>query len=58
MYPSDLADNAALKLSRGDLTGLRDAVELVNIDWRDLLLAAGFADDTLFVNSGYRSVRG
>jgi hypothetical protein len=37
---------AALKLSGGDLSRLRDAVELAKIDWRDLLVAAGFADDT------------
>ncbi len=36
---------AALKLSAGDLARLRDAVELANADWRDLLMEAGFGDD-------------
>ena len=36
---------AALKLSGGDLSRLREAVELAKIDWRDLLVAAGFGDD-------------
>ena len=37
---------AALKLGGGDLAKLREAVELAKADWRDLLVAAGFADDT------------
>jgi hypothetical protein len=36
---------AALKLSNGTIDGLRDAIELAQTDWRDLLVAAGFADD-------------
>jgi hypothetical protein len=36
---------AALKLSNGNLVRLRDAVELAKIDWRDLLMAAGFGED-------------
>jgi hypothetical protein len=36
---------AALKLSSGRLPELYSAVELANTDWRDLLVAAGFADD-------------
>jgi len=35
---------AALKLSRGRMDKLADAVRLANKDWRDLLVAAGFAD--------------
>lgn len=35
---------AALKLSRGRMDKLLDAVRLANTDWRDLLVAAGFAD--------------
>jgi hypothetical protein len=42
---------AAMKLSGGDLVKLRDAIGLAIIDWRDLLVAAGFADDVL----GHRS---
>ena len=37
---------AALKLSGGDLRKLYDAVQLAQTDWRDLLVAAGFATDT------------
>jgi len=36
---------AVLKLSRGEIGRLRDAVRLANRDWRDLLVAAGFASD-------------
>ena len=36
---------AALKLSGGDLVRLRDAIQLAKTDWRDLLMAAEFADD-------------
>jgi hypothetical protein len=36
---------AVLKLSDGDVTKLLEAIELAQIDWRDLLVAAGFADD-------------
>ena len=36
---------AALKLSNGDLGKLREAVDLAKLDWRDLLVAAGFADN-------------
>ena len=35
---------AALKLSRGSVEELRTAVRLAKTDWRDLLVAAGFAD--------------
>src|SRR5437762_11191313 len=34
---------AALKVSDGDLTKLRQAVELAQLDFRDLLMHAGFA---------------
>ena len=37
---------AALKLSDGRMAGLREAVLLAKRDWRDLLMAAGFAHDT------------
>lgn len=36
---------AALKLSAGQLDRLSEAFRLANHDWRDLLVAAGFADD-------------
>jgi hypothetical protein len=36
---------AALKVSGGDISKLRSAIELGRIDWRDLLLAAGFGAD-------------
>lgn len=37
---------AALKLSNGSLEKLKEAIEMGNEDWRDLLYAAGFANDT------------
>ena len=37
---------AALKVSAGDLEALRRAVEMARTDWRDLLVAAGFAHDS------------
>jgi hypothetical protein len=37
---------SALKLSAGNIDGLRNAIKLAKEDWRDLLVAAGFADDT------------
>jgi hypothetical protein len=36
---------AALKLSEGNLDKLNRAVALAKIDWRDLLMAAGFGED-------------
>jgi hypothetical protein len=36
---------ALLKLSHGDLNALRQAIDLAKLDWRDALVAAGFADD-------------
>ena len=36
---------AALKLSGGNLNRLQKAVQFAKKDWRDLLIAAGFADD-------------
>jgi hypothetical protein len=38
---------AALKMSGGDLAKLRQAVEIAQVDWRDLLVAAGFGHDPL-----------
>jgi hypothetical protein len=35
-----------LKLSAGNIDKLKAAIELAKTDWRDLLVAAGFADDT------------
>jgi hypothetical protein len=36
---------AALKVSDGDLEKLREAIRLAQLDWRDLLVAAGFKHD-------------
>ncbi len=36
---------AALRLSEGRIDKLYDAIALAQIDWRDLLVAAGFAED-------------
>ena len=35
---------AALKLSEGSMRKLQEAVKMANSDWRDLLVAAGFAN--------------
>lgn len=37
---------AALKLSEGQMDKLYDAIALAQTDWRDLLVCAGFAEDT------------
>jgi len=37
---------AVLKLSAGDLNELQRAIDLAQTDWRDVLVAAGFGDDT------------
>lgn len=36
---------AALKLSEGRMDKLNDAIALAQTDWRDLLVAAGFAEN-------------
>lgn len=36
---------AALKLSSGKLSLLREAIELGKTDWRDLVVASGFGED-------------
>lgn len=36
---------AALKLSEGELPKLKRAIEVAKVDWRDLLVAAGFGHD-------------
>ena len=36
---------AALKLSNGTIQGLQNAIDLANLDWRDLLMSAGFGHD-------------
>ena len=36
---------AVLKLSNGDLAELGRAVEVAQLDWRDVLVAAGFGND-------------
>jgi hypothetical protein len=36
---------AVLKLSHGDLRELRKWIELAKLDWRDVLMNSGFADD-------------
>lgn len=36
---------AVLKLSGGELAGVERALKLALVDWRDLLMAAGFAED-------------
>jgi len=43
--PNDRIRLAALRLGDGDLAKLGSAIDLAKVDWRDLLVAAGFADD-------------
>ena len=44
-YQLERVRYAAMKLSQGDLTSLQEAIDLAKIDWRDLLMAAGFGED-------------
>lgn len=44
---------AVLKVSAGDPTTLARAVELAKVDWRDLLVEAGFAHRVLAHESWY-----
>lgn len=39
---------AAIKLSEGEENKLLDAIDLANVDWIDLLVGAGFANDATF----------
>lgn len=41
-YQLERVHFAALKLSAGDVDRLLDAIALAQLDWRDLLMAAGF----------------
>ena len=36
---------AAIRLSGGDLSRLTEGIRLAHVDWRDLLVSAGFAED-------------
>jgi hypothetical protein len=36
---------AVLKLSKGDVSELWRAVDIAKVDWRDVLVAAGFGND-------------
>jgi hypothetical protein len=36
---------AALKASNGNMDRLREAIQLAQLDWRDLLVGAGFCDE-------------
>jgi len=45
MYVLERFRFAALKSSDGNLSRLESAVKLAQEDWRDLLMATGFADD-------------
>lgn len=37
--------SAAIRVSGGTVGGLREAIALAQLDWRDLLVATSFADD-------------
>ncbi len=36
---------AVIKLSRGNVGKLEELIDQANVDWRDILVDAGFADD-------------
>lgn len=38
---------AAIRCSAGTMAGLREALDLAAADWRNLLVAAGFAEDPM-----------
>ena len=38
---------AVLKVSGGDLNRLQQAIDLAKVDWRDVLVAAGFGSDLI-----------
>ncbi|MBD3662909.1 hypothetical protein [Sulfitobacter aestuariivivens] len=42
----DRCETAALKVSGGTISGLEDAVAMYHLDFRDLLVSAGFGSDT------------
>lgn len=45
-YDMDRIRISALKLCDGNMDKFVEAIELAQIDWRDLLMAAGFGHDT------------
>jgi len=45
-YDMDRIRISVLKLCDGNMDKLVEAIELAQIDWRDLLMAAGFGHDT------------
>lgn len=49
---------AVLKLSDGDIRELDRAIELANIDWRDLFMAAGFGRDVEAHEAWYAAITG
>ena len=49
---------SVLKLSEGDMKKLERAIELANLDWRDLFMAAGFGQDTEAHNKWYKKTIG
>jgi len=49
---------AVLKLGNGDIRELDRAIELANIDWRDLFMAAGFGRDVEAHNAWYAEIAG
>ena len=49
---------AVIKLSEGQLDKFQYAVKLANIDWRDLLVEAGFAHDINYHNEWANKIIG
>ncbi len=48
---------AVLKLSEGRITKLVDSIELAQVDWRDLFMAAGFGHDPKEHNTWFRNLQ-
>ena len=49
---------SVVKLSEGDVKKLESAIELANVDWRDLFMAAGFGHDVEEHNKWYEETVG
>jgi hypothetical protein len=47
---------SVLKLGNGDIQKLKEAVELAQIDWRDLFIAAGFSHAVEAHENWYKQV--
>ncbi len=49
---------SVIKLSEGDMNKLDAAIKLANVDWRDLLVSAGFGHDVDAHNEWFKHTTG